>query len=216
MTAEDVALPGQPALGGEQVAGRDVLDVDEVDRCVEHDGEPPAQVVADDPRRCLPGLRRVDRDAEHVRRVDDDDLDAEALPRGDRLALAGALGVGVDEPEAVLGYGFSSSAGRPSAVPTAEIVEVTTTRSTSSIAAASTATSGPRWFISHTLPTGVEPTMPATWNTTSQPRIALAHRVEVEHLALDLLDVEVAEAAEALGVAVARAHRRRRAPRARA
>ena len=77
---------------------------------------------------------------------------------------------------------------------------------TSSIAAASTATSGPRWLSSQTFSTGLEATKPATWKTVSQPRIALRIAVEVEDLALDGLDLEVAEAVEALRVAVAGAH----------
>ena len=51
-------------------------------------------------------------------------------------------------------------------------LEVTTTRRTSSAAAASTASRGPSAFSSQTRSAGWEPTKPAQWNTVSQPRKA--------------------------------------------
>ena len=76
-------------------------------------------------------------------------------------------------PSQSSGYRVDSSAGPlPLAVPIAEIVEVNTTRWTPSAAAASTATTGPSAFISQTLCTGFEATLPATWNSTSIPRSA--------------------------------------------
>ena len=66
-----------------------------------------------------------------------------------------------------------SSAGPPSsAVPIAEMVDVTTTRRSPSAAAASTATTGAWAFSRHTRSLGLEPTKPAMWNSTSQPRTA--------------------------------------------
>ena len=58
-------------------------------------------------------------------------------------------------------------------MPTAEIVEVATTRPTPSDAAASTAMRGLRAFIAHTRSAGLEATYPAVWKSTSEPRTAL-------------------------------------------
>ena len=61
--------------------------------------------------------------------------------------------------------------------PIAEIVEVSTTRSSPSAAAASTATTGAWAFSRQTSSAGLEPTKPTVWKSTSEPftarRIAL-------------------------------------------
>jgi len=101
--AENVTLAGFAVVGGEELAGGDVLDVDEVHRRVQHPGQAAAEVVADRPRRGLARLRTVDRYAEHVRRVDDDELDAMALGRFERGALARVLGVRIRQAEPVSG-----------------------------------------------------------------------------------------------------------------
>ena len=62
-------------------------------------GQPPAQVVADHARGGLARLRAVDRRAEDVGGVDDDDLDAQPRAGRQRLRLALVLGVGVGQAE---------------------------------------------------------------------------------------------------------------------
>src|SRR5205085_8995265 len=93
LPAEDVTLPGLPALGGEQVTRRDILDVDEVHRSVDHAGKAAAQVVADGARRGLPRLGPIYWHPQHVCGVDDDQLDL--VPCGGLASstLAGVLRV---------------------------------------------------------------------------------------------------------------------------
>ncbi len=61
--------------------------------------QPAAQVVAHDPRGRLTRLGAVHGHAEHVRRVDHDDLDSAARTGRERLRLALVLRVDVGQPE---------------------------------------------------------------------------------------------------------------------
>ncbi len=75
------------------------------------------------------------------------------------------------------GYGLRSVAARsPEAGPIDATLEVTTTRETPHCAAVSTATRGPTAFTRQTWRRGRDATMPAVWNSTSQP--SSARRIE--------------------------------------
>ena len=99
LAAEDVALARLAALRREQVTLGHVLDVHDVRGAVDDRGHPAADVVADDPRGGLAGLGAVHGHAQHVRRVDDHDVDPAPRPRRERLGLAFVLRVDVGHPE---------------------------------------------------------------------------------------------------------------------
>ncbi len=103
LAPEDVALAGRPVLGGKQVSLSHVLHVGEVHRCPHHRREPAEQIVANRPRGRLPRLIAVDRHAEDVGGVDDDDFDPVTLTGVERGALPLVLGVRVGQPQPIVG-----------------------------------------------------------------------------------------------------------------
>src|SRR5436309_15762947 len=74
--AEDVPRAGAAALGGQEMPGSHVADVDEVHRRVDHRRQPAAKVAADDAGRGLTGPGAIEGHPEHVGGIDDHELDA--------------------------------------------------------------------------------------------------------------------------------------------
>src|SRR5207244_3810684 len=95
----DVALARLAAHGGAQVAARDVAHVADRRPAVDDRRQPPAQVVADDPRGGLAVVVAVDRRAQYVCGIDDHHLDARAARRRDGLDLTLVLGVAVRQAQ---------------------------------------------------------------------------------------------------------------------
>ena len=117
------------------------------------------------------------RRPEHVRGVHRHDLDPEPLAglEGGQLALV--LGVRVDQAGAASGYGFRSFAARSAgAGPIDATLEVTTTRRTPRAPPSRPRSAARSRSLARPAARGRDATIPAVWNSTSQP--ANARRIE--------------------------------------
>ena len=113
LASEDIALPDTPSLERSEMAGCDVVDVNEIEAGVDKSGHTPGRRLHDDPaggRR--PDVPRPDRRG----RIDDDCR--QAIPFDHRLhqALRDDLAPLVGADRRILGEGSSSVAGAPSAI----------------------------------------------------------------------------------------------------